>query len=123
MRMKKALLLLVVISLISCMSEEEKKKAKMEEKVYSTLIRQAKSLLSDPSSFEFEEMYNYIVNDSIDVYALKFSGLYFTGKYSTKYAIGYFNINAGYEVDRSLLQFQASEEDLNRVYKLLAPEY
>lgn len=108
-----------MLCLNSCESEQAKKKREVEENIYATLTFQAKCILTNPSTYEFERMLDYYVNDSISVYAQKFSGANAFGVRESKYAIGYFNMNTGYEVDEVLLETQASPEELRRVKVLV----
>lgn len=112
--------LLLIIVLGSCESEQERKKREVEENIYKTLTIQAKSSLSNISTYEFKSMKDYIVNDTISVYIQEFSGMDYLGIDKTNYAIGYFNMNTGFEVDRSLLQFMASSQDLKRVKTIIS---
>ena len=112
-------ILSVIVCLCSCESEQAKKKREVEENIYKTLTFQAKCILTNPSTYEFQRMLDYYVNDSIRVYAQKFSGANDFGVRESKYAIGYFNINTGYEVDDALLEIQASPEELKRVKSIV----
>lgn len=116
--MKKTLVFLFFIStvsLFSCESEKEKRDREIEEKIYSTLTRQAKSILNYPNTYEFQKMNKYRVNDSIKVYAQKFSGTNGFGVKETKYAIGYFNTNTGNEIDRESVKGYANPSELKSV--------
>lgn len=111
--------LLLIIIFGSCESDQERKKREAEENIYKTLTIQAKSSLSNISTYNFKSMKDYMINDSLYVYVHEFSGMDFSGVDKTNYAIGYFNINTGFEVDRSLLQFMASPGDLKRVSSII----
>lgn len=95
--------------------------ADIEERIYTTLTRQAKSILNHPSTYDFEKMDDYRVNDSLRVYAHRFSGANAFNVREHKYAIGYFNINTGQEVDRTMLEFYASPEELKSVAAIVNP--
>lgn len=105
----------------SCISEQEKKQIDIENRIYNTLTIQAKSILTNPSTYEFDNMNDYRVNDSIRVFAQKFSGANDFGVRESKYVIGYFNTNTGYEVEESLIQLQASKEELISVKRVINP--
>lgn len=117
--MKKILILLTVAMACSCESDQARKQREIEENIYSTLTTQAKCILTNPSTYEFERMTDYRVNDSIRVYAQKFSGANDFGVRESKYAIGYFNINSGFEVDGSILELQASPNELKAVKQVV----
>lgn len=106
---------------LSCLSDQDKAQQMVEENVYRTLTMQAKSILTNPSTYEFERVTDYRVNDSIRVFVQKFSGSNAFGVRDSKYAIGYFNINSGCEVEDYLIEQQASKEELKSVKAILNP--
>lgn len=117
--MKKKMLLIIAIVACSCESDQARKQREVEENIYSTLTTQAKCILTNPSTYEFESMSDYRVNDTIRVYAQKFSGANDFGVRESKYALGYFNINTGYEIDGALLEMQASPAELKAVKQVV----
>ena len=118
--MKKLLLIVLLGAMISsCETEAEKKLREIETKIFGTLSLQARYSLTNSSTYSFERMKNYRVNDSIRVYIERYSGKNDYGIKKYFYTTGYFNMNNGMQVDGVILDAYTSEDELSNAKRIV----
>lgn len=105
------------IYLVCCSGDKNSKKEESlkiaDDKIWIEMTRKAKTSAYNPLTYEFQSQKNYKLNDSVSLFVQIFSSENDYGVSKEGVVIGFFNINTGYELDGSDLEYMTSERELN----------